>query len=46
VATPPDVPSIPPSGDQGGDLMAGPMDGQIASVDDQATPPLVGDEAP
>uniref|UniRef100_A0A2N9EYB5 Transposase (putative) gypsy type domain-containing protein n=1 Tax=Fagus sylvatica TaxID=28930 RepID=A0A2N9EYB5_FAGSY len=46
VATPLDVPSIPPSGDQGGDLMADPMDGQIASVDDQATPLAVGDEAP
>jgi hypothetical protein len=46
VATPPDVPSIPPSGDQGGDPTAGPVDGQVTSVDDQATPPPVGDEAP
>jgi hypothetical protein len=44
--TPPDVPSIPPSGDIDGDPTAGPVDGQVTSVDDQATPPLVGDEAP
>ena len=44
--TPPNVPPIPPSGDQGDDLTVGPVDGQVASVDDQATPPPTGDEAP
>jgi hypothetical protein len=44
-ATPPDVSSITPSGDQGGDSTAGPIDGQVASVDGQATPPPAGDEA-
>uniref|UniRef100_A0A2N9G2Q6 Uncharacterized protein n=1 Tax=Fagus sylvatica TaxID=28930 RepID=A0A2N9G2Q6_FAGSY len=44
--TPPDVPSIPPSGDQGDDSAAGPLDGQVTSIDDQATPLPVGDEAP
>ena len=44
--TPPDVPSIPPSGDIDGDPTAGPVDGQVAFVDDQATPLLVADKAP
>jgi hypothetical protein len=44
--TPPDVPFIPPSGDQGDNPTASPVDGQVTSVDDQATPPPVGDEAP
>jgi hypothetical protein len=46
VATPPNVPFVLPSSDQGDDLTAGPVDGQVASMDDQATFPPVGDEAP
>ena len=45
-ATPSDVPSIPPSGDIGGDPTASLVDGQVISMDDQATPPPVGDKAP
>ena len=42
--TPPDVPSIPLSGDIDGDPIADPVDGQVASVDDQATPLPTGGE--
>ena len=45
VATPADVSSITPSGAQGDDSMAGPIDGQVAFVDSQATPPPTGDKA-
>jgi hypothetical protein len=45
VATPPDVPSITPSGAQGDDSTAGSIDGQVAFMDGQATPPPAGDEA-
>uniref|UniRef100_A0A2N9H4K7 Uncharacterized protein n=1 Tax=Fagus sylvatica TaxID=28930 RepID=A0A2N9H4K7_FAGSY len=46
VVTPPNIHSTPPSGDQSVDPTAGPVDGQVTSVDDQATPPPVGNEAP
>ena len=45
MTTPPDVPFITPSGAQGDDSMAGPIDGQVAFVDSQATPPPTGDKA-
>ena len=45
MATPPDIPSITPSGAQGDDLAAGSIDGQVAFVDSHATPPPAGDEA-
>ena len=45
MTTPPDVPFITPSGAQGDDLTAGSIDGQVAFVDSQATPPPAGDEA-
>ena len=34
VATPPDVPFVLPSSDQGDNLTAGPVDGQVVSMDD------------
>ena len=46
VATPPDVPSITPSGDQSDDLIVDPVEGQVTPMDDQATFPPAGDEAP
>ena len=46
VATPTDVPSTPPSGDQGNNLIVGPVEGQVTPVDDQAIFPLAGDEIP
>ena len=46
VVTPSDVQSTPPSGDQSGDPAVGLVDNQVTSVDDQATPPPVGNEAP
>uniref|UniRef100_A0A2N9EQ80 Uncharacterized protein n=1 Tax=Fagus sylvatica TaxID=28930 RepID=A0A2N9EQ80_FAGSY len=44
VATPFDVPSSTPDGAQGTDSMVGPIDGQVASVGGQTTPPPASDE--
>jgi hypothetical protein len=44
VATPSDVPSSTPDGAQGTDSMVGPIDGQVASVGGQTTPPPASDE--
>ena len=46
VVTPPDIHFTLLSGDQSVDPTTGPVDGQVTFVDDQATPPSVGDEAP
>ena len=46
MATPPNVPSVPPNGGQGDDLIAGPMEGQVSPMDDQATLPPASDEVP
>ncbi len=45
MATPSDVPSSTPDSPQGDDSVVGPIDGQVASVDDQTNPPPAGDEA-
>jgi hypothetical protein len=45
VATPSDVPSNTPDGPQGDDSVVSPIDGQVASVDDQINPSPAGDEA-
>jgi hypothetical protein len=46
VATSPDVPSAFPSSDQGDGLTAGPVDGQVTSMDEQATLPPTDNKAP
>ncbi len=46
MATPPDVPSALPSSDQGDGLTTGLVDGQVTSMDEQATPPPTDNEAP
>jgi hypothetical protein len=46
VVAPSDVQSTPPSGDQSGDPVAGLVDNQVTYVDNQATPPPIGDEVP